>query len=281
MKNKSNNKKNKILSILDNKKKYTVANQKICFLKPSQIPLSSAGHGFKSYLQNYLKKYGSLYSGLVKIFSPLYFNSMDVKKIEKITNKYTNKDIILNIGSGPEYFMSRHDIINLDIYPFTEVDIVADAAALPINNNCVDLIINMAFLEHVSDPEAALNEMFRILKPGGVIICSVPFIVPYHAAPDDYFRWTNSGLKKFFADFRDVKILITAGPTSAMLWVLQEWLAILFSFGNKTIHDAVFLVTMVLTAPLKLLDIFLAKHPYAKYLASVYYVIAKKQLKYE
>jgi SAM-dependent methyltransferase len=133
-------------------------------------------------------------------------------------------------------------------------------------------------LEHVADPKSVIGEMYRILKSGGRIICYLPFIVPFHAAPNDFQRWTIPGIRKLFSDVgnMEIEIGIGAGPTSGMLWVLQEWLAIFFCFGIRGLHDLIFKVLMVFTAPVKLLDLLLTRFPYPDKIASGFYVVGKQ-----
>lgn len=108
------------------------------------------------------------------------------------------------------------------------------------------------------------------------MICYLPFMMPFHGAPCDYYRWTVSGTKQLFEQFKDIEIGVGSGPTSGMLWVLQEWLATLFSFENKTLHDVLLLALMSLTFPVKLLDLILTKFPSAEKIAGAFYVVIKK-----
>jgi SAM-dependent methyltransferase len=172
--------------------------------------------------------------------------------------------------------MGRSDIINIDIFDFDDVDLIADANRLPLYSRSADLVINKVMLEHVATPEIIVNEMYRLVKTNGWIICYLPFMVPYHAAPDDYHRWTISGIKTLFKDFDELEILIGCGPTSAFLWIFQEWLSLLCSFGNKTLHDVVLLSLMVFTFPLKFLDLFIVHIPYAENISSIFCLIGKK-----
>ena len=213
---------------------------------------------------------------LVNIFAPVLMNTKYKAKIKSLLQKYDYDSVILNLGSGPQFIGDRKDIINLDAFAFNEVDIVADVHDLPIMDNTVDLVLNISLLEHVPQPEKVVEEMYRILKPGGEIIACLPFMMPFHAAPFDHYRWTQPGIKELFSLYQIYEIDIAYGPTSGMLWVLQEWMAIILSFGFKTLHDIAFLILMVVMSPIKLLDKLLNKYPFAEKIASGFYINAQK-----
>jgi SAM-dependent methyltransferase len=180
------------------------------------------------------------------------------------------------MGSGPIRFQGRTDIINIDLYGFAEVDMIADACYLPIETETVDAIINVALLEHVRDPRLIVKEMYRTLKPGGEILAYVPFLVPFHAAPHDYHRWTFEGAKALFSMFDGLDAFIGCGPTSGMLYVMEAWLATLLSFGVKPLHDVWFLFFILLFFPVKYADIILERYGFAHHLASGFGIVAKK-----
>jgi SAM-dependent methyltransferase len=269
-------KEEKLKKIIKNNRQPSVQNEKRCFIDPNTIPVKTAGEGFKGNIQNWFKYHGRLYNLLRLIFKPGLANPQCTQRCKQLLGKFDYDSIILNIGSGPDVYMCRSDIINIDIFGFEEVDLIANAADLPIDSNSADLIINRAMLEHVARPKIIVNEMNRLLKTNGWIICYLPFMVPFHAAPDDYHRWTISGIKTLFKDFDDLEILIGCGPTSSFLWIFQEWLSLLCSFGNKTLHDVVLLSLMATTFPLKLLDLFMVHLPYAENISSIFCVIGKK-----
>jgi len=263
----------KIQKIIDKSRLLGERNGSLLFLPGDRSPRLTAGAGLKGSLQNLLKGYGRFYYFLLYAFSPVYGSLRPVKNILKQSGR---EKIVLNLGSGPNRYMGRKDIINVDIFSFNEVDIVADAHELPIDPNSVDLIINTAMLEHVEKPGKIVDEMYRVTRPGGCILCYLPFIVPFHPAPSDFFRWTSGGARKLFSRFSDVTIHVGGGPTSGMLWVFQEWLSTLLSFGSRTLHDILFLLLMLLTFPIKFLDIFLARFPTAENIASGFYITARK-----
>lgn len=269
-------KRDKIKSIIKPEVEYTIQNRAFCFLTGDRLPRKSAGNSFLGKIQNVVKQYGRIYYTLLYWFAPVLSSYAYRKGLKKLLASYGKEDIILNLGSGPTYLHGRKDIINVDIFAFDEVDIVADVADLQIKDESIDLILNIAMMEHVRDPVRVVKEMRRILRKGGKVFCYLPFMPPFHAAPDDFYRWTISGAREFFSEFNGVEVSIGAGPASGFLWVFQEWLSILLSFGSKTLHDILFLTLMLLTWPIKLLDLFMVKLPYAENIASGFCVIARK-----
>lgn len=76
---------------------------------------------------------------------------------------YGKEDIILNLGSGPTYLYDRRDVVNVDIFAFDEVNIVADDTDLQIKDESVDCIINIAMMEYVPHPDRVVKEIHRVL----------------------------------------------------------------------------------------------------------------------
>lgn len=254
----------------------SVQNNAMCFLPGDRRPAETSGTGLLAKLQERIKKHGLLYYTLIDIFAPVFTSHRYKKQLKSLMDQYGTEKIILNIGSGPHYILNRKDTINIDIFAFNEVDIVADASDLPIEDEAVDLIITTGMLEHVGYPDMVVKEMYRVLKTNGNIFCDFPFMQPFHAAPNDYYRWTAIGISKLFSKFKNIKIRIAAGPTSGMLWVVQEWVAILFSCGNKTLHDIIFVLLMIATFPIKLLDIIAILFPNAEKISSGFFITANK-----
>ena len=62
-----------------------------------------------------------------------------------------------------------------------------------------DTILCCEVLEHLPRPELALAELYRLLRPGGHLILSVPFLCRLHEEPHDYFRFTEHGLAELLS----------------------------------------------------------------------------------
>ena len=221
-----------------------------------------------------LKDYSKFYNFLIELISPVYPQPfIDSRKIIREEIKEKNK-VALNLGSGNSDL--GQDLLNVDLLPYDNVDIICDIENIPFKDNSVDYIINIAVLEHVPNPQKVIAEIHRILKPGGKIYCFIPFMQPFHASPYDFQRFTSEGMKHQFGDFNILK-LKAVGPTSGMLWVVQEWLALVFSFGIKPLHTYLYLFFMVVTFPFKYLDVLLQYYPMSKNVASGFSILCEKK----
>ncbi len=106
---------------------------------------------------------------------------------------------VLNAGAGSRD-ISRFvegEVINLDL-PSEDgkglADICGSVESIPIASSSFDVVISIGVLEHVKNPEAAVAEMFRVLRPGGRLILEIPFLQPEHKVPTDFQRYTRDGM---------------------------------------------------------------------------------------
>jgi len=75
-------------------------------------------------------------------------------------------------------------------------DVFSSAEALPFANNVFDAIACFEVLEHVENPQLAISEAVRVLKPSGIYVLSIPFLYPLHDRPKDFRRCTPFGLHR-------------------------------------------------------------------------------------
>lgn len=75
-------------------------------------------------------------------------------------------------------------------------DYDCDLAALPMDDDTYDQVLCTQVLEHVADPQAVLNELARVVRPGGAVWASAPLFYEEHGGPHDYRRFTQYGWRQ-------------------------------------------------------------------------------------
>src|SRR3990170_749317 len=133
-------------------------------------------------------------------FSPAYFSQYHVT-LPRIRQFTKGKTIDLGCGYMPFYdFISDQvtEYHGLDLHPRSgEVAFTADIQDMyMIEDDSYDTAICLEVLEHTPDPFRAAGEIHRILRPGGILVLSVPHLSRLHDVPDDYYRFTKYGLQE-------------------------------------------------------------------------------------
>ncbi|HVA75176.1 MAG TPA: class I SAM-dependent methyltransferase [Acidimicrobiales bacterium] len=93
------------------------------------------------------------------------------------------------------------EFIGCDIQPGPRVDRIEDVHALTFDDGSVGTLLALDTLEHVRDPIRAVQEMYRVLRPDGVVLLSSVMFFPIHAHPWDFWRFTPEGFAQLLAPF--------------------------------------------------------------------------------
>jgi len=96
--------------------------------------------------------------------------------------------------------------IYLNINERTRPDVVGDAAFLPFRVESFDSVVCIEVLEHCEYPQKTVDEIYRVLRKGGHVIISVPFICPIHADPFDFNRFTDWKLHSMLKEFHIIML---------------------------------------------------------------------------
>ncbi len=245
---------------------------KIYFVEKPSIGFNEDSNDvFVNKIKIFLKKFPGLFFIIYHLVGASFVGKSSKKSIQEIPKG----KVIINLGSGVT--VVREDVVNIDFYPFENVHIVADISNLPFAAAQVDAVLCEYVLEHVPDPEAIVKEIERVTKPGGTVYVSVPFVASFHSSPNDYYRWSKMGLKEQLKNFEEVNSGVRSGPGAALDYILAEFVATLFSFGSKTIHQVLFMTFLILFAPLCYLDYLIARYPTSENIAYGFYYIGRKK----
>ncbi|KXU29326.1 hypothetical protein AXW74_23670 [Sphingobium sp. AM] len=81
-----------------------------------------------------------------------------------------------------------------------------DGLSIPFGDATFDTVLCTEVLEHSPEPKALLAEIERVLKPGGMLIATVPFSARVHYAPYDFHRFSKYALDRMLRSFIHVHI---------------------------------------------------------------------------
>lgn len=134
---------------------------------------------------------------------PLYFIR---KGLLNGIKKYSAElgGLLMDFGSGSKPYkslFSAEKYIGVDYssegHPHDDeaIDVFYDGKTIPFPDNYFDSVFSSEVFEHVFNLEAIIPEIARVMKPGGKILITCPFVWNEHEVPVDYARYTQFALK--------------------------------------------------------------------------------------
>lgn len=109
---------------------------------------------------------------------------------------------LLDVGCGKKPYQSLFSVANyvgLDIDSETTrkhgiADYLYDGKRFPFEDAAFDSMLCNQVFEHVFNPDEFLDEIIRVLKPGGKLLLTAPFVWDEHEQPYDFARYSSFGL---------------------------------------------------------------------------------------
>ncbi len=137
------------------------------------------------------------------LLNPFFFSRRELKKeIEGLSSDFTGRTLDVGCGFKPyrKYFdVTEYIGMEIDISASRydgSVDVFYSGNEFPFPNHSFDHVLTFQVLEHVRNPSHFISEICRVLKPGGKLLLSVPFVWEEHEAPNDHTRFTSYGLRE-------------------------------------------------------------------------------------
>jgi SAM-dependent methyltransferase len=141
---------------------------------------------------------------------------------------------VLDVGAGikpyyPFFAPYADDYVGVDLGP--GADLRGSIEALPVPDASFDVVLCTQVLEHCDDPARAVRELRRVVRPGGRVLASTHGTMVYHPAPQDFWRWTHTGLERLFdenGEWSSVTVRPGSGTTACVGMLVSLYLDLLF-----------------------------------------------------
>jgi SAM-dependent methyltransferase len=130
--------------------------------------------------------------------------------------------------------------VAIDVVPTLLVDVVAKGEQIPLCPGTFDVVIATLVFEYFPEPRVAAKEIYRVLKPGGVLIMSVAAVCP-RATDEEHWRYLPAGIRFLLSDFSTVEIVPEVSSIGGFFRTNNWSLSILVrnSFLRKILHSTV------------------------------------------
>lgn len=166
------------------------------------------------------------------------------------------------------------ELVETDVSFGPRTQLVCDGHDIPFADATFDGVIVQAVLEHVVDPGRCVAEIYRVLKPQGLVYAETPFMQQVHGGRYDFTRFTHLGHRRLFRQFDEVESGAVCGPGMALAWAYQYFLLSFTTSGGLRRLLRVFASFTAFW--LKYFDGYLIDKPGALDAASGYYFIGRK-----
>jgi SAM-dependent methyltransferase len=129
------------------------------------------------------------------------------------------------LGAGVETFLqdASVQVVGTDVYASMNTHLVTDAHHLPFEDAAFDGVWITAVLEHVIEPQMVVDEIWRVLKPAGIVYAETPFMQQVHERAYDFTRFTANGHRWLFRRFEQIDAGVNRGSGAghALAWSVR------------------------------------------------------------
>lgn len=185
------------------------------------------------------------------------------RSLQKIIPKHA-LGIVLDAGAGQSdyryMFYGCRKYIAIDLHLKENLNCVANVINLPFKEQKFDTIFCSQVLEHLPNPSLALNEFYKVLKPGGNLILTVPHLSCYHDLPHDYYRFTVGGIS-FLLSQSGFKTITALGSASVLSFIghIFSHIVLGLSAGCGIVGRIIFLINSLVNYIIAFIDYFLSR----------------------
>jgi SAM-dependent methyltransferase len=165
-------------------------------LKRRGTPIFTNGHG--------------VISSQLLVTNPTNPNAQDHTRIIE------SHGLVLDLGAGNARESEHYpNVVFHEFVHYAHTDVVSICDGLPYSEGVFDAVISKAAFEHMVRPWEMAAEVYRVLKPGGLLHVDTAFMQPVHGEPYHFFNMTLAGAREIFKSFKMVRCGIKPYQTPA------------------------------------------------------------------
>jgi SAM-dependent methyltransferase/uncharacterized protein YbaR (Trm112 family) len=126
-----------------------------------------------------------------------------------------------SVGEGFDNVVSHApplEIVETDVGFGPRTMLICDGHDLPFRDAVFDGVVIQAVLEHVVDPYRCVEEIYRVLRPSGIVYSETPFMQQVHLGRHDFTRFTHLGHRRLFRHFEEIESGAACGTGTALAW---------------------------------------------------------------
>ena len=200
------------------------------------------------------------FPGVLGLFiNPFYFARKGLAKhIGALAGHITGRTLDVGCGNKPYLRLYRsEECVGLEIdtpqdRASKSAEYYYDGSRFPFADESFDSIVASEVFEHVFNPDQFVSEVMRVLKPGGKVLLTMPFVWDEHEQPLDFARYSSFGIR-FLLERQGLEIIELRKSTDDIRVIFQLLNCYLYTktvTGNAWFN---LLVTLTLMAPFNIL----------------------------
>lgn len=208
-------------------------------------------------LISYIKSQ-NFYPGFLGLFiNPFFFaRSALVRHIKSCSPELGGRLLDVGCGKKPykKLFVNVTEYIGMDIdnpghdHSNEDIDIFYDGKRFPFADSSFDSVLTNQVFEHVFNPVEFMSEVNRVLKPGGHLLLTVPFMWDEHEQPFDFGRYSSFGIKHILVN-NGMEILKQYKSCAGVTAVIQLFILSLYKGFYSKNRSVNLILTVILISP--------------------------------